>query len=419
MRSNKNQIIFSISSVSILCLLVSYLIIWFIPSKALSIPIAALASIVLILILSIFFGKTIGGFLEDFLKELNKISNLDFSMDSKLEKHLKTNKNSSALANSLLKVKSQLDSLVNEMSKSSESMKVSSQQLSKAVDTITEKSSFTRTSLSRIVNSIETRSATSEEISASVQEVNSSISELSQKAMDGSNTANHAKDRATALKEKGQQAVAEINSLYDEKEKKMLSAISDAQVIADIKIMADTIASIAEQTNLLALNASIEAARAGEHGKGFAVVADEVAKLADESKNAVTGIQDTISKVENSVENLSTTGKEILQFINDSVNPKFEGFGEMAEHYYNDSEFVSRMSEEIASMSEQLAATVDQVSEAIQTMSEDEQESAKHAETIKTNTNDSTDKLSQLTDLAKNQLELANHFDSIIKKIQL
>ena len=67
--------------------------------------------------------------------------------------------------------------------------------------------------------------------------------------------------------------------------------LKNGKVVDNIKIMADTIGSIAEQTNLLALNAAIEAARAGEQGKGFAVVAEEVRKLAEQSSQAVTGIQ--------------------------------------------------------------------------------------------------------------------------------
>ena len=48
----------------------------------------------------------------------------------------------------------------------------------------------------------------------------------------------------------------------------------------------------------ISLNASIEAARAGEAGKGFAVVADEVKKLAYQSKEASTSINNLINNIQ-------------------------------------------------------------------------------------------------------------------------
>ncbi len=79
---------------------------------------------------------------------------------------------------------------------------------------------------------------------------------------------------------------------------------------------------IAFQTNLLALNAAVESARAGEAGKGFAVVATEVRALAGRSSNASKEIknlvQSSISQIKTGSNMVNDAGKSLLNVVESS-----------------------------------------------------------------------------------------------------
>lgn len=323
------------------------------------------------------------------------------------------------LARSVNVMQKNLIDLVKEIMEKSQDMSASSEELSATAEELTSKSKQIEESVKRIAGGVQDNSAASEEITASVEEVNSSINELSGKAMEGSNNANEARVRAVDVQSEGKESIEEVRKLNKEKQDKMLKAIEDGKVVSDIKIMADTIASISEQTNLLALNAAIEAARAGEQGKGFAVVAEEVRKLAEQSAEAVTGIQDTIVKVQEAFENLSRNGGEVLEFISYNVDAKFENFEEMGNKYYNDAEFVSKMSEEIASMSEELTATVTQVSEAVQKMAGSAQETGEQTEAINASMNESSKATEQVAITAQSQAELAQELNELVQRFKI
>ncbi|MBK5242390.1 MAG: methyl-accepting chemotaxis protein [Clostridium sp.] len=319
----------------------------------------------------------------------------------------------------LNKAQNNVSSMIKELLNTIQEISASSEELSATMEELSSQAITIDDAVDTIASGMQGSGAASEEISASVEEIDSSINELSTKALEGSNNANRSKERATVAKNNSEIAIYDTRSIYAEKQIKMKKVIEDGKVVDSIKVMADTIGSIAGQTNLLALNAAIEAARAGEQGRGFAVVAEEVKKLAEQSAQAVIDIQDTIIKVKQAFKGSIDTGNDILQYINIQVNEQFDCYGETGNQYYNDSDFVSKMSEEIAAMSEEITATVGQVSQAVQEMAQASQKSSEKSEIIKENMDETTKAIEQAALTAQGQSELAQRLNEMVQKFKI
>lgn len=198
-------------------------------------------------------------------------------------------------------------------------------------------------------------------ISDTMKRVDTSMHELAEYAKLQNQNADRCKQKALKAQNAAKAAIDESREICEVQREKMERSIEAAKVVDQIREMADVIAGISDQTNLLALNASIEAARAGEQGRGFAVVAGEVGKLADESTRSVAAIQDTIQKVQKAFEDLKENSQELLAFIDEKIQPQMDGYLQISEDYYADSDEVDNLAADILVKVDKTVPEINQV----------------------------------------------------------
>ena len=170
---------------------------------------------------------------------------------------LARNDETGLLLRSLEKMRSDLASMIREISAAGDRLGIGSQELS-------------NTSM-EVSNGATEQAASAEEVSASVEEMAATIHQNADNTAETERIARKAADDAAEGAGAVEDAVRAVTQI--------------AQKIAVIE-------EIASQTNLLALNAAIEAARGSEAGKDFSVVAGEIRKLAERSGTSAAEIRE-------------------------------------------------------------------------------------------------------------------------------
>jgi len=219
--------------------------------------------------------------------------------------------------------------------------------------------------IQQLSSKMEETSAMAEEMNATSMEIEAAIDSIAGKAQEGAEAVNMVSERASRLKTTALDSQKSAHDIRLDVDLKLREAIEQSKAVDKISILSDMILQIASRTNLLALNAKIEAVQAGETGRGFTVVAEEIAKLAEHSKQTANEIQAVTKQVLESVQNLSISAGQVLEFLDSRVVKDYDMLVQTGEQYSNDAKFIDEMVADFSATSEQLYAAIHNMVDAI------------------------------------------------------
>ncbi|NRA59347.1 MAG: methyl-accepting chemotaxis protein [Psychrobium sp.] len=250
--------------------------------QQLILALGAIASLVMSVLIAMWFSKDLLSRLDPILEKAQGIANSDLSTPM-LEV-----KGKDELATLTVAVNAMSQSLSETLTTTADSM----QGVSSQASDICNANANMSLNIADQVDQISLIASATEELSASANEVSGQSRLAAVSAQESLDSA----QRGGQLVADSLQQMTIISETFNDSAKSINSLSEQSKQIEDIL---GVIRGIAEQTNLLALNAAIEAARAGEQGRGFAVVADEVRQLASRTTDATSDVEQAIDAMRN------------------------------------------------------------------------------------------------------------------------
>ncbi len=289
------------------------------------------------------------------------------------------------------------------------------------------------TNIKRSEDEIANVSATMEEMSASSEETSASLTQVTKEMDDISALVDGVYEQAKNQSDASEKIVTKVEKMRDgaitERDaidieiQNIVTALDEcivsARQVEKIQELVTNILNIAEQTNLLSLNASIEAARAGEAGKGFAVVADEISKLANDSSDAASHIQDVSGEVIGAVNALAQKANEMSEILRNNNAEGRESAIAMSDAYKEDINSMAVSMEDFASSSQKVQEAISSIKEAIDAINIAVEETAQGITTVTTATVDIVASMNDIGEDAQKNLDVSEELYSEVRRFKI
>lgn len=274
-------------------------------------------------------------------------------------------------------------------------------------------------SIDAVKDDMQDVSRSTESVNGASAKVTSALASLANKTEECLAITEELKANSIIIQDNANKSSSEAQNIAAERERELEIAIKNADVIKEIGNLTNTIDMIAEQTKLLALNASIEAARAGVTGKGFAVVASEVSNLAEQTSTAVEEIQNIVSAIEQSFDEVKTCSEGLLEFVNETVKPDYDKFVDTAEQYGTYANTLSNINELINTMTISIGNSVNEVANSIDSITQSTISTTDRSHNTADSMNKAEKVADQVFELIQNQNKISIDLQKITSSFKL